>query len=215
MLIYWYRASVEFVTTENNQRQMTIDVYEGERSMVKDNHLLGLFEMTNLTPAGRGEVNIGVTFAIDANGILQVTAEDRAQKNVKTITVQSDGRLDQADIDRMIQEATQFAQQDEQTRARVEARNKLESFVWNVHSTLNDADDEGTTTAAMSEDAKDLIDTVEDIMEWLEKQQDTADKEDFDMKYVELDTLSRPILSKLQRRAREQKNGDDDGDDEL
>jgi len=170
---------------------MTIDVYEGERSMVKDNHLLGLFEMTNLIPAPRGEVAILVSFSIDANGILQVTAEDRATSKSHTITVDnSGGRLSQADIERMVREAEQFAQQDDAARERIEARNQLESLAYQIQSTINDADN-------IDGDMRELLDLAEEVKDWLEENQDHADKESFDLKYSELNALSKPIMSKL------------------
>eukprot|EP00978_Attheya_sp_CCMP212_P013042 scaffold32538_cov46-Attheya_sp.AAC.2 len=125
-------------TTEDNQSVITIDVYEGERSMVTSNHLLGLFDYKGLPPMPCGEVEVRVTFTIDANGILEVTAENKGMKNVQKITINPEtGRLSQDDIDRMVKEGDQYFQEDAELRERIEARNKLEWFVYSISITLS------------------------------------------------------------------------------
>eukprot|EP00550_Attheya_septentrionalis_P005819 CAMPEP_0198284024 /NCGR_PEP_ID=MMETSP1449-20131203/3569_1 /TAXON_ID=420275 /ORGANISM="Attheya septentrionalis, Strain CCMP2084" /LENGTH=683 /DNA_ID=CAMNT_0043980929 /DNA_START=79 /DNA_END=2130 /DNA_ORIENTATION=+ len=212
--------SMEFVTTEDNQNVMTIDVYEGERSMVTNNHLLGLFDYKGLPPMPRGEVEVRITFTIDANGILEVTAENKGMKNVQKITINPEtGRLSQDDIDRMVKEGDQYAQEDAELRERIEARNKLESFAYSISSTLKEHEDTLNKKVPMI-DLKTLEDTVDEMMDWLEENQD-AETDSFDDKYAELNAISNPILMHVYSAdSSSDANNDDgeydaEGDDEL
>eukprot|EP00978_Attheya_sp_CCMP212_P000499 scaffold995_cov53-Attheya_sp.AAC.3 len=212
--------SMEFITTEDNQSVMTIDVYEGERSMVTSNHLLGLFDYKGLPPMPRGEVEVRVTFTIDANGILEVTAENKGMKNVQKITINPEtGRLSQDDIDRMVKEGDQYAQEDAELRERIEARNKLESFVYSISSTLKEHKDTLNKKVPMI-DLKTLEDTVDETMDWLEDNQE-AETDSFDGKYDELNAISNPILMHVyDADSGSDANNDDgeydaEGDDEL
>lgn len=205
--------SEEYVTLKDHQTAMTIDVYEGERSMVEDNHLLGLFEMTDLPPLPRGQAKVLVTFAVDANGILEVTAEDRATKNQKKIVITpDDGRLSEADIERMVQEAEENAEKDKQARERIEGRNALESFLYGLQETVADNQSTLIEKGASQEDLKDLVETIDGTMVWLDENQD-APVEDFKSKRDHLSALSNPIMSKLYSSS----GGDtrDEFDDEL
>mmetsp|Transcript_17035 Transcript_17035/g.25787 ORF Transcript_17035/g.25787 Transcript_17035/m.25787 type:complete len:673 (+) Transcript_17035:163-2181(+) len=206
--------SGSYVTLKDNQSHMNIDVYEGERSMVKDNHLLGDFDMTNIPPAPRGQISIDVTFRLDANGILEVTAENRSTKTKKQITITPEtGRLSQDDIDRMVQEAELYAEEDKRTRERVEAKNQLESYAYKISSTLQDLDAEKKDLISPDE-RKELMDSVDETLEWLEEDE-LREKEDFDEKYNELKTLAGPLMSKLYN-SDSSSDGEDDGfDDEL
>jgi heat shock protein 5 len=199
---------------------MTIDVYEGERSMVTNNHLLGLFEYKGLPPMARGEVEVRVTFAIDANGILEVTAENRGTKNVQKITINPEtGRLSQEDIDRMVKEGDQYAQEDAALRERIEARNKLESFVYSISSTLEEHKDMLNKKVPMR-DLKTLEDTVDEMKDWLEENQE-AETDAFDDKYGELNSISNPVLKHVYDADSDSDANnfdgeyDADGDDEL
>merc|ERR1712157_507 len=114
-----------------------IQVYEGERSMTKDNHLLGKFELTGIPPAPRGVPQIEVSFEVDANGILQVAAEDKGTGKAEKITITAEkGRLSEEDIERMVREAEEFADEDEKVKARVEKRNALEGYAYQLRNTL-------------------------------------------------------------------------------
>merc|ERR1711985_63884 len=114
-------------------------VFEGERSMTKDNHLLGKFELTGIPPAPRGVPQIEVTFEIDANGILQVSAEDKGTGKQEKITITAEkGRLSEEEIERMVSEAEEFAEEDRKVKERVDTRNKLEGYAYSLRNQIND-----------------------------------------------------------------------------
>lgn len=116
-----------------------IKVYEGERSMTKDNNLLGKFELVGIPPAPRGVPQIEVSFSLDVNGILEVSAQDKGTGRKETITISNDdGRLTQEEIARMIAEADKFADEDKEARERAEARNGFENYVFSLKNQLND-----------------------------------------------------------------------------
>lgn len=198
--------SEDYYTLEDGQTHMIIDVYEGERSMCKDNHLLGEFDMTDIPPAPRGQVEVRVTFKVDANGILEVKAEDKSTKNVKQITITPDegsGRLSQKDIDRMVEEAEQFADEDKRAVEKIQERNNLESFAYSVSSTIRDNEDKLEDNAELEQ----LKEEIKETMDWLERNQD-AEKSEFEEKFIELKALADPIMSKLYSN-----NGENEGED--
>merc|ERR1712100_281897 len=153
----------------------------GERAMTKDNHNLGKFELTGIPPAPRGVPQIEVTFEVDANGILQVAAEDKGTGKAEKITITAEkGRLSEEEIERMVNEAEEFAEEDRKVKERIDARNGLESYLYNLKNTLED-DEKGLADKLSPEDKKELQDMIDETLDWLEENED-AETEDFEEK---------------------------------